>query len=74
MELQQKEEKDANDIGKLLRKGSKKKKCLLTAEKAICRQTIPECSCARKDTVNIDIFLTPRNGGRKIMQPIRIES
>ena len=29
-------------------------------------------SCARKEIVDIDIFLTSRNGVRKIMQSIRI--
>ena len=29
---------------------------------------------ARKETVDIDILLTSRNGGRKIMQSIRITS
>ena len=33
---------------------------------------IPEVSCARRETVDIDILSTYRNGGRKIMQPIRI--
>ena len=34
-------------------------------------QRIPEYSCARKETVYIDIFVTPRNGDRKIMQSIQ---
>ena len=42
--------------------------------KAFYRQRIPEFSCARKETVDIDIFVTSRNGGRKIMQSIRIIS
>ena len=36
------------------------------------RQRIPEPSCARKETVDIDILVTSRNGDRKIMQSIRI--
>ena len=42
--------------------------------KALYRQRIPEFSRARKETVNIDILVTSRNGGRKIMQSIRITS
>ena len=40
--------------------------------KAFYRQRIPECSCARKETVDIDIPVASRNGDRKIMQSIRI--
>ena len=36
--------------------------------KAFYRQRIPESSCARKETVDIDIVVTSRNGDRKIMQ------
>ena len=42
--------------------------------KAFYRQRIPESSRARKETVDIDILVTSRNGGRKIMQSIRITS
>ena len=42
--------------------------------KALCRHRIPESSCARKETVDIDILVTSRNSGRKIMQFIRIMS
>ena len=42
--------------------------------KAFYRQRIPESSCARKETVDIDIPVTSRNGDRKIMQSIRITS
>ena len=42
--------------------------------KAFYRQRIPEFSRARKETVDIDIFGTSRNGNRKIMQSIRIMS
>ena len=38
------------------------------------KQIIPESSCARKETVDIDILVTSRNGHRKIMQSIRIMS
>ena len=37
-------------------------------------QRIPESSCVRKETVDIDILLTSKNGDRKIMQSIRITS
>ena len=42
--------------------------------KAFYRQRIPEFSCVRKETVDIDILVTSRNGDRKIMQSIRITS
>ena len=41
---------------------------------AFYRQRIPEFSCARKETVDIDILVTSSNGDRKIMQSIRIMS
>ena len=42
--------------------------------KALYRQRIPEFSRARKETVNIDILVTSRNGHRKIIKSIRITS
>ena len=42
--------------------------------KAFYRQRIPESSCTREETVDIDIRVTCRNGDRKIMQSIRITS
>ena len=42
--------------------------------KAFYRQRILEFSCARKETVYIDILVTSRKGDRKIMQSIRITS
>ena len=36
------------------------------------RHVIPESSCTRKKTVDIDILVISRNGDRKIMQSIRI--
>ena len=45
---------------------------IIGQRKAFYRQRIPESSCARKKTVDIDILVTSRNGGRKIMQSIRI--
>ena len=47
---------------------------IIGQRKAFYRQKIPEPSCARKETVDIDILLTFRNGDRKIMQYIRIIS
>ena len=38
------------------------------------RQRIPGSSCARKETIDINILLTSKNGDRKIMQSIRIAS
>ena len=44
--------------------------------KAFYRQEIlaVQSSCERKETVDIDILVTSRNGDRKIMQTIRITS
>ena len=47
---------------------------IIGQRKAFYRQRIPESSCARKETVDIDILVTCRNGGRKVMQSIRITS
>ena len=47
---------------------------IIGQRKAFYRQRIPEPSCARKETVDIDILVTFRNGDRKIMQSIRITS
>ena len=64
---------------KPLQKEPRVKRCLLILDlkiigkrKAFYRQEIPESSCVRKVTVDIDIFVTSRNGERKIMQSIRI--
>ena len=40
---------------------------IIGPRKAFYRQRIPESSCARKDTVDIDILVTSRNGHTKIM-------
>ena len=45
---------------------------IIGQRKAFYRLGIPEFSCAGKETVDIDILVTSRNGDRKIMQPIRI--
>ena len=42
--------------------------------KAFYMQIIPGSGCARKETDDIDILVTSRNGDRKIMQSIRITS
>ena len=47
---------------------------IICQRKAFYRQRIPEFSCARKETIDIDILVTSRNGDRKIMQSIRITS
>ena len=47
---------------------------IIGQRKAFYRQRIPEFSCARKGTVDIDILVTSRSGDRKIMQSIRITS
>ena len=47
---------------------------IIGQRKAFYRQRIPEFSCARKETVDIDILVTSKNGDRKIMQSIRITS
>ena len=47
---------------------------IIGQRKAFHRHRIPESSCARKETVDIDILVTSKNGDRKIMQSIRITS
>ena len=47
---------------------------IIGQRKAFYRQIIPESSCERKETVDIDILVTSRNGHRKIMQSLRIMS
>ena len=46
----------------------------ISVRKAFYRQGIPDSSCATKETVDIDILVTSKNGDRKIMQTIRIMS
>ena len=41
---------------------------IIGQRKAFYRQRIPESSCVRKETVDIDIFVTSRNVDRKIVQ------
>ena len=47
---------------------------IIGQRKAFYRQRIPESSCMRKETVDVDILVTSRNGDRKIMQSITITS
>ena len=47
---------------------------IIGQRKAFYRQRIPDSSCVGKETVDIDILVTSRNGDRKIMQSIRITS
>ena len=47
---------------------------IIGLRKAFYRQRIPEPSRARKETVDIEILVTSRNGDRKITQSIRITS
>ena len=46
---------------------------IIGQRKAFYRQRIPESSCARKKTVDIDILVASRNNDRKIMQSINNE-
>ena len=45
---------------------------IIDQRKEFYRQRIPKSGCARKETVDIDILVTFRNGERKIMRSIRI--
>ena len=47
---------------------------IIGQKKAFYRQRIPESSCVRKGTVDIDTLVTSRNSDRKIMQFINITS
>ena len=47
---------------------------IIAQRNTFSRQRIAESSCARKETVDMDIFATSRNGDRKIMQSIKIMS
>ena len=38
---------------------------IIGQRKAFYRQRIPESSCAKKETVDIDILVTSRNGEKK---------
>ena len=47
---------------------------IIGQREAFYRQGIPESSCARKETLDINILVISRNSDRKIMQPIRVTS
>ena len=47
---------------------------IIGQRKEFYRQRIPEFSHARKETVDIDVLVTYRNGDRKIMQSITTTS
>ena len=47
---------------------------IIGQRKAFYRQRIPEPSCDRKETADIDILVTSKNGDRKTMQSIKITS
>ena len=47
---------------------------IIGQRKAFYRDRIPESSCVSKETVDVDILVTFRNGDRKIMQSFRITS
>ena len=45
---------------------------IIGQRKTFYGERIPEPSCARKETLDIDILVTSRNGDREIMQSIRV--
>ena len=82
MELQEKKHEKDHRIKKICLERTYSQKMSVNSElkatkiigqrKAFYRQRIPEFSCVRKETVDIDILVTSSNGLRKIMQSIRI--
>ena len=50
---------------------SRLKATKIDQRKPFYRKRIPEPSWARKETVDIDILVTSKNGDRKIMQSIK---
>ena len=38
---------------------------MIGQKKAFYRHKLPEISCAKKESVEIDILVTPKNGSRK---------
>ena len=47
---------------------------IIDHRKAFRGQRIAKSSCVRKETINIEILITPREGDKKIMQPIKMTS
>ena len=45
---------------------------IIGQRKAFYKQRISESSCARKETVDIDILVTSSSGDRKIMRSVRV--
>ena len=66
MELQEKEAQKDYSIQMSINSRLKATK-IIGQRKAFYRQIIIESSCASKETVGIDIFITLRNGDSKIM-------
>ena len=76
MELQKKTtQKSLQDTENLFRKNLQLKDSVnsglkatktIGQRKAFYRQRIPEFSCVRKETVDIDILVTSRNGDRNV--------
>ena len=51
-----------------------KLKAMILQRKSFYRQRISDSGRAKKETVDINILVTSRNGDRKIMQSIKITS
>ena len=47
---------------------------IIGQRKAFYRQRIPGSSCAKKETIDIEVLVTSGIGDRKIMQSIKITS
>ena len=43
---------------------------IIDQTKPFCKQSIQESSCARNETVDIEIVMISKNGDRKNIQPI----
>ena len=82
IELQQKEAQKHYSIQEICLKSTYKVSVnsilqankIIGQRKAFYRQRISEPSCVRKETVDIDVLVTSRNGDIKIMQSIRVMS
>ena len=76
MEVQEKEAKKIKAYRKSIVSVNSKLKAtkIIGQRKAFYGQRIPQLRCARKETVDINILVTSRNGDRKIIQSIRITS
>ena len=78
LDLQEKEAQKGKRLkhtGHLFRMNLQLKATIIIGErKAFYRKRIPEPSFVLKETVDIDICVTSRNGNRNVMQSIRITS